>query len=95
MLQFLHVFAQTAAPVSSITLHPSGQSILMALADGNISLWQLGTLSELYRYKHEGPVRGLTFTDTDDFYFFSGRQVPLNMSGTCPVYALRESMLTV
>ena len=47
----------------------------MALADGTISLWQLDTLSELYRYKHDGPVRGLTFTDTDDFHFFSGRQV--------------------
>ena len=74
-LQFLHVFAQTAAPLQSITLHPSGQSILMALADGTISLWHLDTLSELYRYKHDGPVKGLTFTDTDDFHFFSGRQV--------------------
>ncbi|KAL3143046.1 hypothetical protein ABBQ38_003321 [Trebouxia sp. C0009 RCD-2024] len=74
-LQFLHIFAHTAAPLQSITLHPSGQSILMALADGTITLWQLDTLSELYRYKHDGPVKGLTFTDTDDFHFFSGRQV--------------------
>ena len=80
-LQFLHVFAQTAAPLSSITLHPSGKSILMALADGSISLWQLDTLNELYRHKHEGPVRGLTFTDTDDFYFFSGRQVLGKVAG--------------
>ena len=86
-LQFLHVFAQTAAPVSSITLHPSGKSILMALADGSISLWQLDTLSELYRYKHEGPVRGLTFTDTDDFYFFSGQQVPSALLSTYPTHA--------
>ena len=86
-LQFLHVFAQTAAPLSSITLHPGGKSILMALADGSISLWQLDTLSELYRYKHEGPVRGLTFTDTDDFYFFSGRQVLSKLLGTLPVHA--------
>ncbi len=47
----------------------------MASADGTISLWQLDTLGELYRYKHEGPVEGLTFTATDDFYFFSGPQV--------------------
>ena len=93
-LQFLHVFAQTAAPLSSITLHPSGKSILMALADGSISLWQLDTLSELYRYKHEGPVRGLTFTDTDDFYFFSGRQVLSKLLGMHPVHALMEGIVT-
>ena len=69
------MFAQTAAPVQSITLHPSQTSIVMALADGTISLWQLDSLSELYRYKHKGAVEGLTFTATDDFYFFSGQQV--------------------
>ena len=74
-LQFLRMFAQTASPVRSITLHASKQSILLAVADGSISLWQLDTLGELYRYKHEGPVEGLTFTATDDFYFFSGQQV--------------------
>lgn len=65
----------------------------MALADGNISLWQLGTLSELYRYKHEGPVRGLTFTDTDDFYFFSGRQVPSSVSSTSLVHAFSLTLV--
>ncbi|KAL0038743.1 hypothetical protein WJX79_006176 [Trebouxia sp. C0005] len=74
-LQLLNMFAQTASPVQSITLHPSKQSILMAVTDGTISLWQLDTLGELYRYKHEGRVEGLTFTDADDFYFFSGPQV--------------------
>ena len=74
-LQLLNMFAQTASPVQSITLHPSKQSILMAVTDGTISLWQLDTLGELYRYKHEGCVEGLSFTDTDDFYFFSGPQV--------------------
>ncbi|DBB16734.1 TPA: hypothetical protein ACH3X3_014977 [Trebouxia sp. C0006] len=74
-LQLLNMFAQTASPVQSITLHPSKQSILVAVTDGTISLWQLDTLGELYRYKHEGCVEGLSFTDTDDFYFFSGPQV--------------------
>lgn len=69
------MFAQTASPVQSITLHPNKQSVLMAVADGTISLWQLDTLGELYRYKHDGPVDGLSFTDTDDFYFHSGPQV--------------------
>lgn len=77
-LQLLNTFAQTASPVQSITLHPSQQSILMALTDGTISLWHLDTLGELYRYKHEGHVEGLSFTDTDDFYFFSGQQVCMN-----------------
>ncbi|DBA99981.1 TPA: hypothetical protein ACH3X1_013852 [Trebouxia sp. C0004] len=74
-LQLLNTFAQTASPVQCITLHPSKQSILMAVTDGTISLWQLDTLGELYRYKHEGRVEGLSFTDTDDFCFFSGPQV--------------------
>lgn len=73
-LQFMHMFAQTASPIQSISLHPSQQSLLMAVADGTISLWQLDTLGEVYRYKHEGPVHGLTFTDTDEFFFSSGRQ---------------------
>lgn len=85
-LQLLNMFAQTASPVQSITLHPSKQSILMAVTDGTISLWQLDTLGELYRYKHEGCVEGLSFTDTDDFYFFSGPQVwhehYCNLTGT-------------
>ena len=85
-LQLLNMFAQTASPVQSITLHPSKQSILMAVTDGTISLWQLDTLGELYRYKHEGRVEGLSFTDTDDFYFFSGPQVwhehYCNLTGT-------------
>ena len=68
------MFAQTAAPLQSITLHPTGQSILMALADGSISLWQLDTLTEPYRYKHNGPVQGLAFNGTDEFFFFSGNQ---------------------
>ena len=66
---------QTAFPVESISLNPSNKSFLVALTDGSLTLWHLETLQELYQYKHDGPVHGLTFTEPDDFYFFSADQV--------------------
>ncbi len=63
----------------------------MAVTDGTISLWQLDTLGELYRYKHEGRVEGLSFTDTDDFYFFSGPQVwPSRLVQKAPAHLARS-----
>lgn len=74
-LQLLQVFTQTAFPIESISLNPSNTSFLVALTDGSMSLWQLDTLQELYQYKHEAPIHGVTFTEADDFYFLSAGQV--------------------
>lgn len=74
-LQLLHVLVQTAFPIASISLNLSKESFLIALTDGTMTLWQLDTLQELYQYKHVGPVHGLTFTEPDEFYFYSHNQV--------------------
>ena len=74
-LQLLQVFTQTAFPIESISLNPSNTSFLVALTDGSMSLWQLDTLQELYQYKHDGPIHGVTFFEPDGFYFLSAGQV--------------------
>ena len=59
-------------PISTITLHPSGRALLVALSDGGLSLYSTQDLAVVYSHSHEGPIKQAEFMNTDDVFLVSG-----------------------
>ena len=74
-LRPLRTFAKAPVPISTITLHPSGRALLVALSDGGLSLYSTQDLAVVYSHSHEGPIKQAEFMNTDDVFLVSGSKV--------------------
>ena len=80
-LRPLRTFAKAPVPISTITLHPSGRALLVALSDGGLSLYSTQDLAVVYSHSHEGPIKQAEFMSTDDVFLVSGSKV--RTAGDC------------
>ena len=80
-LRPLRTFAKAPVPISTITLHPSGRALLVALSDGSLSLYSTQDLAVVYSHSHEGPIKQAEFMSTDDIFLVSGSKV--RTAGEC------------